>query len=144
MVLAEAVVGLGGYVVNGSGERFMLKSAPALGERAPRDIVARAAEEEIASGRADFVALDVRHLDGDELKRRLPLTSQVIKTQGGVDPGKETIPVRPVAHRTMGGIQVSPDGVTDVAGVSATGGRAPPPAPPAHRHPRHQPPRDPP
>src|SRR5713226_8587237 len=124
MILTEALLGLGGHLVNGSGERFALKHAPTLGERAPRDVVARAAEEEIASGRAEFVALDVRHLDGDELKRGLPLTSQVIKTQGGVDPGKETIPVRPVAHRTMGGIQVSPDGVTDVAGLYATGGCA--------------------
>jgi succinate dehydrogenase / fumarate reductase flavoprotein subunit len=124
MILTETLLGLGGYLINGSGERFVLKSAPALGERAPRDIVARAAEEEIASGRAEFVALDVRHLDGAELKRRFPLTSQVIKTQAGVDPAKETIPVRPVAHRTMGGIHVSPDGLTGVAGLYATGGCA--------------------
>ena len=124
MILTEVLLGLGGYLVDSSGERFMLKAAPALGERAPRDIVTRAAEEEIAAGRAEFIALDVRHLNGDELKRRLPLTSQVIKTQAGVDPAKETIPVRPVAHRTMGGIQVSPDGATGVTGLYAAGGCA--------------------
>ena len=120
MILTEALLGLGGYLANGSGERFALKHAPAVGERAPRDIVARAAEEEIVSGRAEFVALDLRHLDGDDLKRRLSLTSHVIKTQAGVDPAKETVPVRPVAHRTMGGLQVSPDGVT---GVVISGGQ---------------------
>lgn len=124
MILTEALLGFGGYLVNGSGERFALKYAPILGERGPRDIVARAAEEEIVSGRADFVALDLRHLDGDELKRQLPLTSHIIKTQAGVDPAKETIPVRPVAHRTMGGIEVSADGATGVRGLYATGGCA--------------------
>lgn len=123
MILTEALLGLGGYLVNGSGERFALKYAPTLGELAPRDIVARAAEEEIVSGRAEFVALDLRHLNGEQLKR-LPLTSHIIKTQAGVDPAKETIPVRPVAHRTMGGIQVSPDGATGVAGLYAAGGCA--------------------
>src|SRR5436309_15851403 len=124
MILTDAVLGLGGHLVNGRGERFALKYAPNLGERAPRDIGARAAGEEIVSGRAEFVALDLRHLDGDDLKRRLSLTSHVIKTQAGVDPAKETVPVRPVAHRTMGGLQVSPDGVTGVAGLFATGGCA--------------------
>src|SRR5207247_10185399 len=51
-------------------------------------------------------------------------TRHVIRTQAGVDPAKETVPVRPVAHRTMGGLQVSPDGVTGVAGLFATGGCA--------------------
>src|SRR5262245_57921912 len=116
MILTDAVLGLGGYLVNASGERFVLKHAPSAGERAPRDVVARAAEEEIVSGRAEFVALDLRHLDGDDVKRRLSLTSHVIKTQAGVDPAKETVPVRPVAHRTMGGLLVSLDGATGVAG----------------------------
>src|SRR5262249_33804201 len=122
MILTEALLGLGGYLVNASGERFVLKHAPSAGERAPRDIVVRASEEEIVSGRAEFVALDLRHLDGDDVKRRLSLTSHVIKTQAGVDPAKETVPVRPVAHRTMGGLLVSPDGATGVAGLFATGG----------------------
>ena len=123
MILTEALLGLGGYLVNASGERFVSKHAPTARERAPRDVVARACEEEIASGRAEFVGLDLRHLDGGDLKR-LPFTSNIIKTQAGVDPARETIPVRPVAHRTMGGIQVSLDGATGVTGLFATGGCA--------------------
>src|SRR5207249_4146437 len=42
MILTEALLGLGGHLVNGGGERFTLKYAPTLGERAPRDIVAGA------------------------------------------------------------------------------------------------------
>jgi succinate dehydrogenase / fumarate reductase flavoprotein subunit len=124
MILTDALLGLGAYLVNGSGDRFALKHAPTLGERAPRDVVARAAEEEIVSGRAEFVALDLRHLNGDDLKRTLPLTSNIIKTQAGIDPAKDTIPVRPVAHRTMGGIRVDSNGATGVAGLYATGGCA--------------------
>jgi len=124
MILTETLLGLGGYLLNAGGERFVSKHAPTSGERAPRDVVARAVEEEIVSGRAGFVALDVRHLDADQLKGQLPFTSNIIKTQAGVDPAKETIPVRPVAHRTMGGIQVSPDGATTVTGLFATGGCA--------------------
>jgi succinate dehydrogenase / fumarate reductase flavoprotein subunit len=123
MILSEALLGLGGYLINASGERFVLKAAPTFAEQAPRDVVARAAEEEIVSERAEFVALDLRHLDGDELKR-LALTAHIIKTQAGVDPAKQTIPVRPVAHRTMGGVQVTTDGATGVAGLYATGGCA--------------------
>src|SRR5712691_9576614 len=124
MILTDALLGLGAHLLNGSGERFALKHAPTFGERAPRDVVARAAEEEIVSGRAEFVALDLRHLNGDDLKLKLPLTSNIIKTQAGVDPAKDTIPVRPVAHRTMGGIRVDWDGATGVAGLYATGGCA--------------------
>jgi len=123
MILSDALLGLGGYLINAGGERFALKSAPTLGEHAPRDVVARAAEEEIVNRRAEFVGLDLRHLDGDELKR-LELTGHIIKTQAGVDPAKQTIPVRPVAHRTMGGVQVTGDGATGVAGLYATGGCA--------------------
>jgi len=123
MVLSEALLGLGGYLINAAGERFVLQSAPTLGEQAPRDVVARAAEEEIARGPAEFVALDLRHLGGDELKR-LELTGHIIKTQAGVDPAKQTIPVRPVAHRTMGGVHVTTDGATGVAGLYAAGGCA--------------------
>src|SRR2546428_7376377 len=87
-------------------------------------MVAGAAEEEIVGGPAEFVALDLRHLDGEELKRRFPFTSNIIKTQAGVDPAKDTVPVRPVAHRSMGGIQVNSDGATGVPGLYASGGCA--------------------
>jgi succinate dehydrogenase / fumarate reductase flavoprotein subunit len=124
MILTEALIGLGAYLVNASGQRFALTYAPTSGEQAPRDIVARAAEEQILSAGAEFVALDLRHLDGDVLRRQLPLTAHIIKTQAGVDPAQDTIPVRPVAHRTMGGIQVDADGATGVPGLHAAGGCA--------------------
>jgi succinate dehydrogenase / fumarate reductase flavoprotein subunit len=124
MILTDALLGLGGRLVNGRGERFALKYAPTLGERAPRDIVARAAEEEIVGGPTEFVALDLRDLDGEVLRSQFPFTSNIIKTQAVLDPVKDTIPVRPVAHRTMGGIQVDADGATGVAGLYASGGCA--------------------
>ncbi len=126
VILTDALLGEGGHLLNGSGERFVLKAAPMLGERAPRDIVARAAEEEILAGHGanGFVSLDLRHLGGDHLRRRFAVTSHLVKTRGGIDLTKETVPVRPVVHRTIGGIRVNTDGGTGVAGLYAAGGCA--------------------
>ncbi len=126
LILTEALLSHGGYLVNGNGDRFALKYAPSYGERAPRDIVARAAEEEILSGRGiqEFVGLDLRHLDGDQVKRQFPLTAHLVKAQAEVNLTTDTVPVRPVAHRTIGGVRVNADGATGVGGLYAAGGCA--------------------
>src|SRR3989441_12328167 len=87
MILTDALLGLGGHLVNKGGERFALKYAPTLGERAPRDIVARAPEEEIGGGHSGLMAPALRDLDGRELKRPFPFPRITKQTQAGAEPG---------------------------------------------------------
>jgi succinate dehydrogenase / fumarate reductase flavoprotein subunit len=97
-------------------------------ELAPRDMVSRAETEEILAGRGfktpdgqDYLELDLTHLGADRINTRLPLIREVTIKFLGLDPIQKPIPIRPVAHYSMGGIETDITGQTRVAGIWAAG-----------------------
>jgi succinate dehydrogenase / fumarate reductase flavoprotein subunit len=128
ILMTEGCRGAGGYLRNASGERFMERYAPKLMELAPRDMVSRAETTEILEGRGfhteawgDYLHLDLTHLGAEKINTRLPLIREVCMKFLGLDPITQPIPIRPVAHYSMGGIETDIDGKTRLEGVWVAG-----------------------
>jgi succinate dehydrogenase / fumarate reductase flavoprotein subunit len=128
ILMTEGCRGEGGYLRNKNGDRFMKSYAASKMEVAPRDIVSRAETTEIIEGRGftgpkglDYVHLDLTHLGADKILHRLPLIREVTMKFLGLDPIKEMIPVRPVAHYSMGGVEGDINGKTTMENIWVAG-----------------------
>ncbi len=118
-LISEAVRGEGAYLRNGRGERFMVATHP-LAELAPRDIVARAIQREIAGPNEPYVSLDLRHLDALRMAERFPTIAAHL-ARYGLDLTRDLLPVAPAAHYFMGGIVAGTAGETSLPGLRAIG-----------------------
>lgn len=118
-LISEAVRGEGAHLLNTQGKRFM-NDYSELGELAPRDVVSRAIYKEMISTGADFVYLDLRHLDGSKIKSRFNNIYLACK-EFGLDITSQRVPVAPAAHYTIGGVGTGLWGETTLDGLFACG-----------------------
>lgn len=138
ILMTEGCRGEGGILINKDGYRYLqdygLGPETPLNhpqnkymELGPRDKVSQAFWHEWRAGRTvptprgDVVYLDLRHLGAEKIKSRLPFILELAKAYVGVDATKEPIPVRPVVHYTMGGIETDIHCETNIKGLFALG-----------------------
>ncbi len=118
-LITEAMRGYGAVLRTLDGEEFMQKYDKRL-SLAPRDIVARAIDNEMKNRGDDYVYLDVTHKDPEETKKHFPTIYE--KCLGyGIDITKDYIPVAPAAHYLCGGIKVDLDGCSSIKRLYAVG-----------------------
>jgi fumarate reductase flavoprotein subunit len=138
ILLTEGCRGEGGILVNKDGYRYLQDygmgpetpiGQPVLKtmELGPRDRLSQAFWHEQQKGNTvetpwgDCVLLDMRHLGEKKINERLPLVRELATYYVGHDPVTDAVPVRPVVHFMMGGIDTNINGETPMPGLYAIG-----------------------
>ena len=111
------------------GERFYFLEEwyPKYGNLVPRDVATRAIHKIVFEMKMGLVGdtavyLDVSHIPGDVLDRKLEGILEIYEKFVGVDPRKEPMKVFPAMHYTMGGLWVDNENqATNVPGIYAAG-----------------------
>lgn len=118
-LITEAVRGDGGILRNVAGEAFM-ERYDARKDLAPRDIVARAIDNEMKIGGTEHVYLDCRHMDMEKFKEHFPNIYEKCLSIG-IDVAVQMIPVAPAAHYSCGGIKTDQWGCSSINNLYACG-----------------------
>ena len=118
-LITEAMRGAGAELITQEEIPFMQKYDPRA-SLAPRDIVARAIDNELKISGDEYVYLDARKIDKDEIINHFPsIYAKCFSI--GIDITKDPIPVVPAAHYSCGGIVTDSDGQTTIHNLFASG-----------------------
>ncbi len=118
-LITEAVRGDGGILRNAAGEAFM-ERYDTRKDLAPRDIVARAIDNEMKVAGTENVFLDCRHFSKEKFTEHFPnIYDKCLSI--GIDITKHLIPVAPAAHYSCGGIKTDEWGRTSIKNLYAAG-----------------------
>ena len=141
ILITEAARGEGGILVNRHGDRYLRHYNlgepldirdpvhPRLRtmELGPRDRLSQAFMKEQDQGNVfdgpygTYVHLDIRHLGERRVDQKIPFVRELATNYAGIDPVREPIPVRPVVHYMMGGIDTNLEAETALPGLYAAG-----------------------
>jgi L-aspartate oxidase len=122
-LISEALRGEGARLLkrDSSGQMIeFMENYHHLGALAPRDVVARAIDNELKRSGQESVFLDITRKNRDFLQLRFPKIFEKLFSLG-IDMSKDLIPVVPAAHYSCGGIQTSVNGTTSVKGLYVVG-----------------------
>ena len=121
-LLEEGLRGAGAHLINGQGERYMMRYDPKA-ERATRDVVSRSSYIEIMSGRGTpngGVWIDATHLGEKFLLENFPGMVERCH-DNGFDMLHSRVEVSPSAHYQMGGLHIDTQCRTSIEGLYAAG-----------------------
>ena len=142
ILITEAARGEGGILVNRHGDRYLRtttsasRSTSTTRDTRPcarwnsvratgclrRSCTRRRTAATCSQGpHGTYVHLDVRHLGEKRINQKIPFVRELTKNYVGIDPVHEPIPVRPVVHYMMGGIDTDTDTATSLPGLYAAG-----------------------
>jgi L-aspartate oxidase len=118
-LITEAVRGDGGILRNHAGEAFM-ERYDTRKDLAPRDIVARAIDNEMKVSGTEHVYLDCKHFGKEKFVEHFPnIYNKCLSI--GIDIEKHLIPVAPAAHYSCGGIKTDEYARTSIKNLYAAG-----------------------
>ena len=118
-LISEAVRGEGAILRNHAGEAFMARYDPRK-ELAPRDIVARAIDNEMKRTGTEYVYLDCSAIPEEHFQSHFPNIYEKCR-QLNLDLRHDWIPVAPAAHYSCGGIKTDAWGRTSIRRLYACG-----------------------
>jgi len=114
LLITEAALSEGGQVIDANGDPIGdLKGLP-------RYEMCKLTSGALRNG-AGAVSVDLRPIGRERILERLPQTYELVRAVAELDVTKEPVPIRPAAHRPIGGIQTTVDGETSLTGLFAVG-----------------------